>query len=89
MMAVTFPNVSRSYDSSGNRVRFWGYDSAMEITFYVEEAALFRLSPKTSRVEAGILAAFDAARDRIMEVAAKIYSFEKRGFYILVASDFR
>ena len=89
MMAVTFPNVSRSYDSSGNRVRFWGYDSAMEITFYVEEAALFRLSPKTSRVEAGILAAFDAARDRIMEVAAKTYSFEKRGFYILVASDFR
>ena len=88
MMAVNFPNLSRSYDSAGNRVRFWGYDRAMEVTFFVEEAALFRLSPKTSRVEAGILAAFDAARDRIMEVAAKIYSFERRSFYVLVASDF-
>lgn len=88
-MALSFPNLSRSYDAPGRRVRFWGYDSAMEIPFFVEASALAGLGPRTSDVETGILGAFDAARARIIEVAAKVYSFDKRSFYVLVASDFR
>lgn len=88
-MALSFPNLSRSYDAAGRRVRFWGYDSAMEIPFFVEAGALAGLGPRTGDVETGILAAFDAARARIIEVAASVYSFDKRKFYVLVASDFR
>ena len=88
-MALGFPNPSRSYDADRHRVRFWGYDSAMEVSFFIEEAALFALYPRTQNAEDGILSAFDTARDRIMEVAARIYSASRRQHaYILAASDF-
>ena len=34
-MAIMFPNASRSYDATRHAVRFWGYDSAMEWSFFV------------------------------------------------------
>ena len=34
-MALNFPNASRSYDSTRHAVRFWGYDSTMETSFFV------------------------------------------------------
>ncbi len=39
-MALNFPNFSRSYDSTRHAVRFWGYDSAMETSFFVNAEAL-------------------------------------------------
>ncbi|MEJ2396510.1 MAG: DUF1488 family protein [Candidatus Thiodiazotropha sp.] len=39
-MALNFPNPSRSFDASKNRVTFWGYDSVIEISFSVEGDAL-------------------------------------------------
>ena len=88
-MALGFPNPSRSYDADRHRVRFWGYDNAMEVSFFLEDAALFALYPRTQNAEDGILAAFDAARDRIMEVATKIYAASRRQHaYILAATDF-
>ena len=89
-MRLTFPNPSRSFDASRRRVRFWGYDSAMEIFFYVEADALKRLCPDMSDAEAGFLQAFDSARDRIHEVASKIYGRGGRTphAYVLSAEDF-
>ena len=87
---LNFPNPSRSFDSVKNRVRFWGYDSALEISFFVEADALKRLCPEMSSVEAGFLKAFDAARTRIHEVANKAYERGSKGTYayILAAEDF-
>ena len=89
-MKVDFPNPSRSYDESKSRVRFWGYDKSMEISFYVEEDALKRLCPDMSSAEAGFLQAFDTARTRIYEVAEKIYksSANRSLSYVLAAKDF-
>lgn len=89
-MALSFPNQSRSFDSARNRVRFWGYDSAIEISFFVEADALQKLSPEMSEAEAGFLTAFDAARDRIHEVADKVYVRDHKGSYAytLAAEDF-
>ena len=89
-MALSFPNQSRSFDSARNRVRFWGYDSAIEISFFVEGDALQKFSPEMSGVEAGFLKAFDAARERIHEVADKVYVCGHKGSYayILAAEDF-
>jgi hypothetical protein len=86
--AVSFPNASRSYDAVRDRIRFWGYDSAIEVAFFLEVSAIFRLSPKTKNVEAGILAAFDEAIERIHQVAAKAYTSQRRSFYVLSATDF-
>jgi hypothetical protein len=88
-MTLGFPNHSRSYDPAQRRIRFWGHDNALEVTFFLEESAIFKLAPSTRNVEAGILAAFDSARDRILAAAAKVYvPAQRRSFYILAARDF-
>ena len=87
-MTLNFPNGSRSYDARRNLIRFWGYDSALEISFFVEVSALHKLYPLTRTVEAGYLEAFDAVRDRIHETARKVYSRACKGVYLLAAADF-
>jgi hypothetical protein len=39
-MMLAFPNDSRSYDATRRAVRFWGYDSALECSFFVTDEAL-------------------------------------------------
>ena len=89
-MRLSFPNQSRSFDESKSRVCFWGYDSTIEVSFFVETDALKRLCPKMSDVEAGCLQAFDTVRKKIHEVANKIYVRDGKGAYsyILSAKDF-
>jgi uncharacterized protein DUF1488 len=85
---IEFPNHSRSYDRTRRAVRFWGYDSAIEASFFIEEGALKRLQPDASYDEAGFLNAFDRNRDLICAAAAKAYSRGSRGSYDLVAAHF-
>jgi len=44
-MALRFPNGGRTYDTIRHAVRFWGYDSAMESSFFVTDDALNEFSP--------------------------------------------
>ena len=89
-MTLSFPNQSRSFDANRNRVRFWGYDRAFEISFFVDAGALQKICPDMNVAEAGILKAFDALRDRIHEVAGKVYMRGHRGTFAcnLAAADF-
>lgn len=87
-MTLNFPNQSRSYDARRNLIRFWGHDSALEISFFVEVSALYKLNPQTKSVESGYLEAFDAARPQIHETARKAYSRDYKGAYLLAAADF-
>ena len=87
-----FPNPSRSYDEAGHGVRFWGYDRTMEISFFVEDGALTKVSPETSADESGFLNTFDVNRDRICTVAWDVYSRRRKSTHIfaftLTDSDF-
>jgi len=85
---IEFPNHSRSYDHTRRAVRFWGYDSALEASFFVDEAALRRIQPDARPDESGYLRAFDCNRDAICAAAAKIYVRGSRGSYDLVAANF-
>ena len=85
---IEFPNHSRSYDVTRRAVRFWGHDSAIEASFYVDEAALARIQPGAELDESGCLSAFDAHRDRICAAAARIYVRGSRGSYDLGAANF-
>ena len=91
-MAVQFPNSSRSFDESKNRVCFWGYDDTMEVSFYVGAEALQRLHKGVGSAEAELLAAYDAALEKIHKVAAKVYANSGKGkrtySCILCADDF-
>ena len=87
-MAIDFPNQSRSYDGKRHGVRFWGHDSAREVSFLVEEAALADMEQTKPRTEDEFLIAFDANRERIFKAARKAYSPRGTGFYALAASDF-
>ena len=87
-MTINFPNPSRIFDPKHRCVRFWGYDSAFEVSFLVEADALCHIGRNAPRDEAGLLDAFDANRDRILGAARKAYSRRGSRFYALGASDF-
>jgi hypothetical protein len=86
--ALSFPNLSRSYDSTRCAVRFWGYDSAIETSFFVMADALRRLQPGLRQDEDELLRAFDSNRDRICAAAAKVYRRGGKGSYELGPADF-
>jgi hypothetical protein len=68
---INFPNHSRSYDTTRRAVRFWGHDSAIEASFFIDEEALRRIQPDARSDESGFLNAFDIDRDLICAAAAK------------------
>ena len=85
---IDFPNRSRSYDPTRRAVRFWGHDSAIEASFFINEDALTRIQPDTRPDKLGFLNAFDSNRDLICAAAAKVYVRGSRGSYDLVADNF-
>lgn len=87
-MSLIFPNQSRSYDPTRDAVRFWGYRSSIECSFFVTTGALRKVQPDMRSDEAGFLGAFDANRDRICAVAAVVYARGRKGSYELVTADF-
>ena len=87
-MPLTFPNPSRSFDETRDAVRFWGYDSAIECSFFVTRGALRRLVPSLSPDRSNLLAAFDTNRELICKAATRVYSRGRRGSYELDVSDF-
>jgi hypothetical protein len=87
-MSLIFPNLSRSFDATRDAVRFWGYDSAIECSFFVTRDALKRLVPGLPPDDPDLLTAFDANREQICKAATRVYSRGRRGSYELGASDF-
>jgi hypothetical protein len=63
---IDFPNHSRSYDPTRRAVRFWGHDSAIEASFFINEDALTRIQPDARPDESGFLNAFDSNRDYVL-----------------------
>ena len=88
-MPLNFPNRSRSYDARQRCVRFWAYDEALEIPFFVEADALCHIDPKAIKDEPGLLNAFDLHRSRICKAADRVYSRRRRGSYTLAVSDMK
>jgi hypothetical protein len=85
---IDFPNYSRSYDRTRHAVRFWGHDSALEASFFIEEDAVRRIQPDVRPDESGYLKAFDSHRDLICAAAARVSARGSRGSYDLVAANF-
>ena len=73
IVALQFPNPSRSYDATRHCVCFWGYDNSREITFQVDDAMLRNLQPDAGSDERSILGAFDQIREKLLEIARKQY----------------
>jgi hypothetical protein len=87
-MALTFPNLSRSYDAVGKRIRFLGYDGMFQISFFIPVEAISRKTPEAATAEADYLASFDAARGSIYGVAHKAYSRGRKNMHVLTSADF-
>ena len=82
-MALSFPNQSRNFDGSRISVRFWGYDGALEISIFIDSDALQALVPTANKTEAGLIAAFDQAREKICAVADRVYSRSPKGTFVI------
>jgi len=80
-VALQFPNPSRSYDAARHGVCFWGYDNSREITFLVDDAILRKLHPDVDSDERAILGAFDQGREKILELAMKLYVGDPQNRY--------
>ena len=87
-MSLNFPNASRSYDATRHAVRFWGYDSTMETSFYVMADALRQLQPGIRPDEESLLQAFDTNRELICAAASKVYKRGIKGSYDLGPTNF-
>jgi Protein of unknown function (DUF1488) len=85
---LSFPNQSRVYDPTRRAVRFWGYESAMEWSFFVTDDALKHMQPDLPRDEADLLKVFDSNRQLIHAAASKAFSRTRKGSYELTTSDF-
>lgn len=91
-MSLEFPNRSRSFDDARRAVRFSGYDGMFEVRFFVEADALSlrNVSPAGDvDLEDICLAAFDARRPSIQDVARSIYASSRRVSYTLTSADLR
>jgi hypothetical protein len=88
-MTLHFPNASRNYDPARHCVCFWGYDSTLEVSFHLDEDALFKISPFSERDEASMLHVFDVNLGRIQEAASVAYarSRQRQSYHRLSASD--
>ena len=86
-MAIAFPNRSRSYDATRRAVRFWGYDRSMESSFFIMADALKQMQPNLRFDAIDMLRAFDINRERIYEIAAKVYARGRKGSYDLNIAD--
>jgi Protein of unknown function (DUF1488) len=87
-MGLSFPNRSRFYDATRGAVRFWGYDGAIEMSFFVAADLLKRLQPNMQFNETSLLAAFDLNRDVVEAAAIKVYVRGLKGSYDLLIADF-
>src|SRR4051812_10667153 len=76
---LNFTNQSRSYDATRHAVRFWGYDGALEVSFFVTDEALRHLQPGASADETSLLAVFEAHHDRVLRAAARVYARGRKG----------
>ena len=85
---LSFPNRSRSYDTTRRAVRFWGHYRSMENSFFISTEALSRIQPNLNPDEQGFLGAFDSHREQIYAVAARVYAGGPKGSYNLTISDF-
>lgn len=91
-MTLAFLNPSRSFDEGRKAVRFTAHDGMFEVRFFVEAEALAKSDPELRRTgasETKYLAAFDALRTSIHDVARKAYSRDRRDSYTLTVADFR
>jgi hypothetical protein len=86
-MKLSFPNASRSYDARRRWVRFWAYDNALEIPFFLAADTLAKMVPEAIDDERGLQSAFDQHWERICKAAERVYSRNSRGSYLLQAAD--
>ncbi len=87
LILLNFPNESCSYDATRHSVRFWGYDGAMEVSFFITHDALGRIQYGMIDGEVSLLAAFRAHRKQVLEMAARVYARGRRGSYEVTALD--
>ena len=86
-MTLSFPNPSRSFDSSRNAVSFVGYDKLAVITFCVDAGALAHSNGGHYSPDQCINA-FDRQIELIHDAARRMYSKKKGTFYLLKTTDF-
>lgn len=83
---LSFPNQSRSFDEANDRIRFWAYDGAIEVSLFVECDAIRHLSKTMPSTKDQLLAGFDSSRQLLHDAAERVYRLSPRGIYACTLS---
>ena len=87
-MSLHSPNPIRRYDTARGCVCFWGSDSALEIAFEIELAALRSIDASAGTGEASMLRIYDAHLAAIRKAAEAAYSRKRQSYHRLTADNF-
>ncbi len=87
-MSLSFPNPSRSFDDFERGVRFVGYDGMTTVPFLIDKTALEK-NGVIAATELSLLAAFDASRKLIYDVAREVYSQARQTSYRITVEDMK
>ena len=87
-MSLHFPNAIRSYNGTHHDITFWGHDTALEITFVLDLAALQFMRGDEITDEQELIHTFDQNVNLIHATAKRVYEKKKGGFHRLSADDF-
>lgn len=87
-MALLFPNISRSFDTTRGCVRFSGYDRTREVPFFIEQSAIRWVDGGVLANPDALLSAYDRHRQKICGAAIKAYGRRTEGSYTLTVADF-
>ena len=85
-MALSFFNLSRSYDGARQGVWFRGYDDAREIIFFVPDRVLKKYDSALGSDEVGGLASFDRHRNEILKLAMSLYAERPQTLYAITSN---
>lgn len=85
IVALSFPNLARSYDTKNQCVRFVGYDGMFQVFFSI---AVTAISNTRLESEEDYLKAFDGSRAAIQTVATRKYESSRANVYSLTTRDF-
>ncbi|MEJ5021536.1 DUF1488 domain-containing protein [Ochrobactrum vermis] len=85
-MSLLFPNPARSFDEVEMGVRFTGYDGMTSVPFLIDKTALEK-NGSIAATESSLLAAFDASRKIIYDVAREVYFHARQTSYRITVAD--
>ena len=87
-MSLDFPNPIFNFSDANLGITFWGHDTALEITFFIDLSALQFMQGNKSTYEKVLCETFNQNINLIHATAKRKYKKQKGNYIRLTVDDF-